>query len=320
MRVFAASTSALLITALAAGCGGGSSGAPAGNAGDKTGASGAATSTTPSSALPANAADSAEFGLSGAEIERRQVKVEGLIRSCMRGQGFDYVPVDPATLRAAMESNSRPSGVSEKEFRAQYGYGITTLYEAQLTQAQNSQGEPNKKVRAALPAADRVAYDRALYGDNPGATFAAALDSEDLTGLGGCTKQSVDAVFPANEVRRLRLTGQDAVGERALQDPRVVEAIRGWSTCMRSAGHTYAKPDDIKADLQGKLGTIVGAAPRTAPVGSDPAAVAPYDKATLAALQKTEIAVATADFACAAKRLKATKDKVEAEIAKTIGG
>ena len=276
----------------------------------------------PTAAPAAQAADAAEFGLPGAEIERRQIKVEGLIRVCMKSQGFDYVPVDPATLRAAMDSNSKPSGLSDAEFRKQYGYGISTLYDAQLLQSQNSQSEPNKKIRDALAPADHAAYDQALYGGNSSATFASALDSEDLTGLGGCTKQAVDTVFPASEIKLLRQNpnSQDAVGELALQDPRVVEAVRSWSACIRSAGYSYAKPDEIKTDMQARLGAIVGAASQTLPVGTDPATAKTYDQAAMAALQKLEIAVATADFACAAKGLKATKDKVEAELAKTLGG
>lgn len=293
----------LAVAAALAGCGGG----------------GAKQTAAPAAAPAASAADAAEFGLAGAEIERRQVKVESLIQTCMKAQGFDYVPMDPATLRAAMDANSKPSGLSDEEFRRQYGYGISTLYDAQLLQAQNSQGEPNKKIREALAPADRAAYDRALYGDNASATFAAALDSEDLTVLGGCTKQAVDAVFPPAEIKLLRQSpaSQDAVGERALQDPRVVEALRSWSGCMQAAGHTYAKPDEIKADIQARLGAIVGAASSVAPVGT---AVATYDQTAMAALQQQEITLANADSACAAKGLRAIKDKVEAELTKALGG
>lgn len=300
---FAAVAGGIAAVAALAGCGGGG-----------------AKSTT--AAPAAQAADAAEFGLPGAEIERRQIKVEGLIRTCMKNQGFDYVPVDPATLRAAMDSNSKPSGLSEQEFRKQFGYGISTLYDAQLLQSQNSQSEPNRKIRDALAPADQAAYDQALYGGNRSATFASALDSEDLTGLGGCTKRAVDTVFPASEIKLLRQSpsSQDAVGELALQDPRVIEATRSWSGCLRSAGYSYAKPDEIKTDLQARLGAIVGAAPQTLPVGTDPATAKTYDQAAMAALQKQEIALATADFACAAKGLKATKDKVEAELTKALGG
>lgn len=296
---WAAIAGVTVAAAVLAGCGGGGS--------------------TTAAPIQAQAEDAAEFGLSGAEIELRQVKVENLIQTCMKAHGFDYVPVDPATLRAAMDSNSKPSGLSEQEFRTQYGYGISTLYDAQLLQALNSQGEPNKKIRDALAPADLAAYDRALYGENPAATFAAALDSEDLTGLGGCTKEAVDAVFPAAEIKLVRSSGnsQDAVGELALQDPRVIEANRSWAGCMRAAGYGYAKPDEIKTDLKSRLGAIVGGATQPAPVG---AAATTYDRAAMAELQKQEIAVATAEATCAAKGLKATKDKVEAELTKALGG
>ena len=89
---------------------------------------------------------------------------------------------------------------------------------------------------------------------------------------------------------------------------------------MRAVGYPYAKPDEIKTDMQAKLGAIVGAAPRTAPVGADPTKLKAYDQAAMAALKQQEIAVAVADFACAAKGLQATKVKVEAELTKALGG
>lgn len=297
----------LVAVAALAGCGGGGGGA--------TGAGGG-----PAAKVGGGAAaqDQAEFGLPGAEIERRQIRVEDLIKTCMKSQGFDYVPVDPATLRAAMDSNSKPNGLSEKDFRKQYGYGIATLYEAQLKQAQASQGQPNQRIRSALAPAQQVAYDRTLYGANPSATFAAALDSEDLSQIGGCTKKAVDQVFPAQEVRRLVRGSQDAIGELALQDPRVVEATRAWSDCMRRAGFTYANPDEVETALKDRLAAVVGGASKPAPVGATPAA--PYDRAALAALQRDEVSVAVADYGCAAKGLKKTKDAVEAELAKAQGG
>lgn len=317
-RVWAPIAGAGVALALLAGCGGGS---PASSTGGTAGPTATASAGGGAAAQSAGAGggDAAEFGLPTAEIERRQIKVESLIQQCMKKQGFDYLPVDPAILRTAMESNSRPSGMTDQAFRQQFGYGITTLYDAQLKQAQASQGEPNRKIRAALGAADRAAYDRALYGENPSATFAAALDSEDLGALGGCTKEAVDPIFPAAELRRLLTTGQDAVGQRALNDPRVVAATRSWSDCMRQAGFTYAKPEDIKSDFQGRLAAVVGAGARVAPVGA--AAAPAYDAAQLTSLQADEIRVAVADATCAGTSgLKKVKDAVEAELAKTMGG
>jgi hypothetical protein len=313
----------LLVASVAAGCGGSgktttpASSAPAVTTGTVpagTVPAGTAGSSKSCPRLPPNPDQAAEFGLSDCEVERRQVKVENLIQVCMKGQGFDYVPVDPATLKLAMDSGAAPAGVSEKDFPKLYGYGLATLYAQSLNNAAKTRGQPNEKIRASLRPADQSAYDHALYGNNAGATFAVALGKEDPTMLGGCTKQAFDAVFPANEVAQLRKTGQDAITQRALQDPRLISATRAWSSCMRAAGFNYSKPDDAKADIQTKLTAITGRAAASGTPG------APYDTAALAALGKDELNVARADAACQTKTAySATKTKVEAEVAKKLG-
>jgi hypothetical protein len=316
----------LAVSALAAGCGGSSTSTSAPSATPTTQATAPATTTgaTPATApaaagtkscprVPANPDQAAEFGLTDCEVERRQVKVESLIQVCMKGQGFDYVPVDPATLRLATDGG-QPGGVGEKDFPKLYGYGIATLYATSLQNAAKVRGQPNEKIRSSLKPADAAAYDRALYGSNPGATFAAALGKEDPTGLGGCTKQAFDAVFPPSEVAQLRKISQDAVTQAAAQDARVIAAAKVWSGCMRAAGLNYGTPEEAKADIKKKLALVVGQA---GAAGSTSAA--PFNKAAVDALGREEINVAVADSACQAKGYSATVTKVEAEVAKKLG-
>ena len=61
----------------------------------------------------------------------------------------------------AMDTNSKPSGLNADEFRAQFGYGITTLFAGADSQAVMGAGEQNIRIRSGLSAADRVAYDHA---------------------------------------------------------------------------------------------------------------------------------------------------------------
>lgn len=77
----------------------------------------------------------------------------------MRAQGFEYTPVDPFARQQAVTGKARG----------------------------NAQSDPNDRIRKALTGADRAAYDRALWGENPGVTFAEALDTGDFSELGGCT-------------------------------------------------------------------------------------------------------------------------------------
>ena len=160
---------------------------------------------------------------------QRQGKAENLIRDCMKAQGFDYIPVDPQAQRAALVGQA---GMSEEDFNKQYGYGITTLYgKEQTVDAAN----PNIAIRNGLSDADKAAYDHALYGDDPTATFGQALDTGDYSRLGGCTKEAAEKVFGgvgrdpvvAGEARR---AGQLHPGGRPHGQGRRRRGRSAWAT------------------------------------------------------------------------------------------
>jgi hypothetical protein len=237
-----------------------------------------------------------QLGFDQAGIAARQSRVEADIRDCMRAQGFDYVPVDPLAQRAAVTGVSR---LSDQDFLEQFGYGISTLWGRG-----GAQSDPNQRVRAALSPADRSAYDRALWGDNPGTTFQAAVDSGDFTKLGGCTRRATERVFGGAQVLTQLQGKLDQLDERILEDQRMVRAVERWSSCMAAAGYRYEEPDAIDSDLTKRLEAIVGPVP--GPFATGPAAgekPQPYDHAALAALQRDEVATARADAACERKHI-----------------
>ena len=122
-----------------------------------------------------------QLGFDQAGILARQSRVEADIRDCMKNQGFDYVPVDPVAQRAALFGSSR---LSDLDFAKQFGYGISTLWGRG-----HGQADPNDRLRVTLSSADRRAYDRALWGENSGATFQQAVENGDFTKLGGVAQQ-----------------------------------------------------------------------------------------------------------------------------------
>src|SRR4051794_14372932 len=162
-----------------------------------------------------------QLGFDQAGIMARQSRVEAVIRRCMKSQGFDYVPVDPFAQRAAVLGASR---LSDEEFLRQFGYGISTLWGRGRADA-----DPNAKIRLALAPADRRAYDRALWGENRGATFNEAVDSGDFTKLGGCTRAATEKVFGGARLLTNLQERLDQLEERILQDQRMVRAIERWS-------------------------------------------------------------------------------------------
>lgn len=239
-----------------------------------------------------------QVGFDGDAVYERRAKVENIVRECMQAQGFEYTPVDPRAEEAALTGTR---GLSKDEFEEQYGYGITTLYEERLQLAASS---PNAAYRSSLSEADRDAYDRALNGGDPTATFEVALDTGEFSILGGCLREATEKVFGGAELLSTLETELAEVEERATNDGRMIAAIEKWAACMRDRGYDYEFPEQIDVVLQERLEVIVGP-----PDARDP----DYDRAALQALQQEEVATVRADLACEEKHIEEVEDKVLAE-------
>jgi hypothetical protein len=201
------------------------------------------------------------------------------------------VPIDPLAQRAAIVGSTR---LSDEDFVQQFGYGISTFWGRG-----GGQADPNERIRAALPPADRRAYDRTLWGENRGATFSEAVDSGDFTKLGGCTRKATEQVFGGARLLT-RLQGKlDQLDERILEDQRMVRALERWTSCMAKKGYRYEDPDDIDEELLNRMEKIVGPLPGPFATGPPPGEKPqPYNRAALAKLQRDEIAIGRADYAC----------------------
>jgi hypothetical protein len=246
-----------------------------------------------------------QVGLDEDGIRVRQATVENLVRDCMKAQGFDYVPVDPAAQEAALTGTA---GMSKDDFEKQFGYGITTLYEQRRRQAVAG---PNKAIRTSLSEADGKAYDKALYGDDPTATFAEAVDTGDYGKLGGCVKSATDQVFGGADVLQSLSSKLDELDQKIRADARMVKAVREWSDCMRDAGYAnLAEQEDVDTVLKKKLEAIVGS---PGDVSAQSVDSADYDKAALTALQHEEVAMVTADKKCEKEHVESVEDKVTEE-------
>ena len=240
-----------------------------------------------------------QLGFDQATLTLRQTKAEGRVRDCMKAQGFDYVPVDPVAERVRLFGTANPRD-------EQFGYYVTTLWGRAPTKA-----DPNDRIRGALSAADLKAYDRALGGDNPGATFLDAFDTGDFTKLGGCRAKAMDLVFGGPELLAAIQGKLDQLDERIVQDQRMVKANERWQSCMADAGYHYSEGDDIDVDLQKRLEAIVGPVEGKFATGPPPGQAQPsYDRAALTALQREELATFRADTACEEKYLTPVENKV----------
>ena len=263
----------------------------------------------------------AQLGLDQAGLALKQTQVEESVKACMKRAGFDYVPVNPNATRAAIIGTS---GLSDNEYRRQFGYGISTIFEKVVELSQSSKSvDPNLAYRSHLDPAGQGAYDKSLTGGRVDLSISSAIDSAkqgDLSGLGGCVKEGTDAVFGDSSVTAV-LAKIEELDQRAEADPRLVDAKAKWSKCMKESGFTYSIPDDVDGSIKDKLSSIIGANAAKSlngETGFNPAAfradaLPPFDKKELAALQQEEIATAQADLACEEKYISDVEVKVKGE-------
>jgi hypothetical protein len=244
-----------------------------------------------------------QLGFDQAGIQARQAKAETLIGKCMKDQGFDYVPVNPAEQRATLTG---VQGMSEADFNKQFGFGITTLYDKQASAGTG----PNEKIRAGLDPAGQAAYDKALRGEHPDADFQTALDNGDYSRLGGCTKTGAEQVFGGLENLAALNTKLEGLAEKILADKRMVTAVADWSKCMADAGYADLQyQDEVDALLKQRLAKIVG---------PPDARRADYDHAALAALQSDEVKMANTDIRCEEQHVVPVDEKVRPDYEKAF--
>jgi hypothetical protein len=273
---------AVALTATAAGCGSGaaSPGSVAGKA---------------ASAAPE------EFGLSPTELAARIDKTEGLIAKCMTDAGFQYIALDYVTIKQAMNSDQTARGVSSDEYVKQFGLGITTQFDQPIVAF--GPGPQNSAYLDGLPSADKIAFQRSLWGESPGWNHARALEAEDFSQTGGCTRSAAEQTYTPTEISGSYVNPADV---RLEQDPRMIAAIKKWSECMRADGYQYDTPTQVEDDLHERLAAIVQ--------GQDPATLTGPALDSLHELQGEELAIAALLTSCEDEHITPVQAAIEAEV------
>ncbi len=258
------------------------------------------------------AAGTEEFGLTQRELVQAIEKVEAAIAKCMREQGFTYVPADYATVRKGMTSDKNLPGMSDEEFVSKYGWGISTLYSGRPPQlaegyspARAGLGPRNVEIYRRLPPADQVAYNRALLGNNLNVTFAVALEIEDFSGCGGCTRTAIAEVFKPDQLTATYYNPTDAMVHR---DPRMKAALRYYALEMRKAGFSYNHPDEAENHIRHRLAALTEGGTLT------PAAMSPEQRAALKELQTYELRAAAKNHELKRKVFDPLEAKIQREL------
>ncbi len=253
-----------------------------------------------------------EFGLTHAQLVQAVEKVETLISKCMRDQGFEYVAADYITVRKGMAADKNLPGLSEEEFINKYGFGVSTLYTGQPPQlaegyspAKVGLGERNVQIYKNLSPADQVAYNRTLFGENIGATFAVGLETENFSRTGGCTRKAIEQVFDPEQLKATYYNPKDALINK---DPRMKAALRQYGAAMRKAGFEYDHPDEVEDDMRDRLAALTTGG--TIRVEEMP----PEQRAALKKLQDYERRVAAKNFKLQEEIFDPVEEKIEKEL------
>jgi len=253
-----------------------------------------------------------EFGLTPKQLVEAIEKVEALVSKCMREQGFEYVAVDYNTVRKGMDADKTMPGVSEKDFMRKFGFGLTTTYTGEPPQLATGYspgkvglGKQNVQIFKNLAPADQVAYNRALFGENTGATFAVALEIENFSLTGGCTRKAVAQVFKPDQLQATYYNPKDALINK---DPRMKAALRKYAAEMRKAGFSYDHPDDVEHDIRKRLAALTNGG--TILVEK----MTPAQQAGLKELQNYERRVATKNFQVKEDVIDPVEEKIEREM------
>lgn len=253
-----------------------------------------------------------EFGLSPRQLVEVVEKVEALISQCMRQEGFSYVAVDYDTVRKGMSADKTLPGMSEEEFVAKYGFGLSTTYTGQPPQLASGYspgkvglGERNVQIYRSLSPADQVAYNRALFGENVGATFAVGLETENFSYTGGCTRKAIEQVFPPEQVKSTFYNRKDALVNK---DLRMKSALSYYSREMNKLGFKYNHPDEVEPDIRQRLAALTNGS--TIPVEKMSAS----QRAALKELQDYERRVAVMNFKMQKEVIEPVEERILEEM------
>ena len=242
-----------------------------------------------------------EFGLTDAEFVDHVERTQALIAECMKRAGFEYVPVDVATIERAQYSNRKEPGLTDRQYHERWGYSISTRFDDPVRTIGLG---PNVQIMESLSAADREAYELTLLGPARDSDFAFTLDDEDFSSTGGCTREAVAQVFTPEQLEGTYVNPKDVLVE---QDPRVIEAQNNWTTCMHDQGYNYKDDQDvIMEEYEERLDALLD--------GDDPATLTGERLDALHAMQAEEIKVSLADKTCEERYTDSVFEEVEIEV------
>ena len=202
------------------------------------------------------------------------------IAACMAEQGFEYTPFDTAnfsTFSDDFDDYGSPEwiekyalGVSTQMFsQSDLGPDLVGFDDSEFEVFDEGFEDPNFAYADSLPEAERLAYEAALWGQQP--DFDPNVSDEELEEFfsnfepTGCQAEAYNEVgiFGGEKVNDFynEFGSQiDELYERAEADPRLVEARASQVACLSDAGHEFDAESDlgeqIYEDIDGRLQAV----------------------------------------------------------------
>ncbi|WP_431784431.1 hypothetical protein [Streptomyces chumphonensis] len=186
--------------------------------------------------------------LTDREKSRLDRAEELLVARCMAEHGFRYTPSEPADAEAG---GGGGYVLDDVEWAREHGYG-GELRRKVLTARKDN---PNLTYRASLSKDRLRAYTAALGGRPSEGMLSVELPGGGTirTARGGCRATAQEELYGDRETwfRVDKVHGNLAplYLPDLVQDERFTDAVEAWARCMRAAGHDYAEPPHIRAQL-----------------------------------------------------------------------
>ncbi len=234
--------------------------------------------------------------LTATQYQSEQAQAEQIVATCMKAQGFEYIPVDPSQPPALVPADQLDPDAPQAgtlESAKEFGYGISTwdIEDGQPDDVDLGQEDPNQEYVDSLSESARKAYELALHGVPPTDEELASDDWAPDPAKSGCYGESTaqvwntDDVWGAPQFASL-IEEMSYVATDLDNDPEVTAASALWGSCMAQNGYPgleapWEATDLIHVGLRDIW--VIGQAP---------------DPEALAVLRELERSVATADFEC----------------------
>lgn len=234
------------------------------------------------------------------------VRHEEILVKCMTDQGFEYVAL---VYWRPMSSPRFDSSLDPQEFARLYGYGVSTLFEAEeLASAvvAATYVNPNELLRAEMSESEVAAYYEAFYGPpaigiaSEDSSYVPADSSAGCSGEAAAVYGGIQSLDISDEARTALLN----IEQHVQSDAAVRSARSDWAMCMTAAGYDVASTNDIDALLDSWLtpalatGTTKTVTTTDTSGNSVTVTVLDPDAEALARAQQLEIDLAIADLDC----------------------